>query len=71
MRKPPWETARGRVKIVQGLVGALWPAHRRSRSPSGYLDIWSFKDSDTKFVRLVNSVPCMYPRGTFNLKRLY
>ena len=37
--------------------GGLRRAHRRSRSPSGYLDIWSFKDSDTKFVQLVNSVP--------------
>jgi hypothetical protein len=56
-REPPRETARGQSEDRSGPSGGLWRAHRRGRSPSGYLDIWSFKDSDTKFVQLVNSVP--------------
>ena len=58
-REPPWKTARRESEGRSGSSGELWRAHRRVRSPSGHLDIWSIKDSDTKFVQLVNSVPVL------------
>ena len=60
-REPPWETARSESEDRSGPSGGLWRAHRRGRAPSGYLDIWSFDDSDTKFVQLVNRVPNAAP----------